>query len=469
MTDPLTWTERLIRDLRRAARHPADAAGLIAAFGLSLAVAAVAIHGGRELAPAAAVPAPSQVAGPSAPAAASAVVELAATPHEIPRAAAPPPPDKLLVLVTTEGEIGRGQTLAGSLSANGVGSSVTHAITTGMSPVFNFRYARPGDRYKLVQDQAGELVRFRYVRSPLEQYTLRRVGDEYRAERHEPDMVRRQARVAGVVTSSLYDAVGSLGEDPALAHDFAEIFAWDVDFTRAVQPGDEFSILYERLNVQAEDGSLRYVRPGRILAARYSNAADDYTAVYFETEEGQGGYYRPDGSSVQRQFLKAPLNYRRISSRYTLSRLHPILKVRRPHQGIDYAAAPGTPVWSVGNGTVIFRGWAGGFGRLVKVRHANGYVSYYGHLQGFADGLRVGSAVRQKQVVGYVGSSGLATGPHLDFRLQRNGRYVNPASLETPAGPPIPAEMLASFASLRDDRLASLDPTPLPVATNEAL
>jgi murein DD-endopeptidase MepM/ murein hydrolase activator NlpD len=186
-------------------------------------------------------------------------------------------------------------------------------------------------------------------------------------------------------------------------------------------------------------------------------------------EEGRGGYYRPDGTSVQRQFLKAPLSFRRISSQYTLARFHPILKVRRPHQGIDYAASKGTPVWAIGDGKVTYRGWKGGFGNIVTLRHSNGIESHYAHLSRFASSLRVGQWVSQKQVVGYVGSTGLSTGPHLCFRMTRNGKYVNPASLITPVGgEPIPNQLAGRFEQKRDELFAALDPKPLAV-TNEAL
>jgi murein DD-endopeptidase MepM/ murein hydrolase activator NlpD len=275
-------------------------------------------------------------------------------------------------------------------------------------------------------------------------------------------------RIAGLVTSSLYGAIEQLGEDRELAEDFSAIFAWDVDFSRGARRGDEFSILYERLYTRDAQGRETYVRPGQILAARYTSASDDFRAVYFESAEGHGGYYRPDGEPMERQFLKAPLDYKRISSSYTNSRFHPILKVRRPHHGIDYAAPYGTSVWSVGNGEVIWKGYQGGFGNLVKVRHVNGYVSLYAHLSRFAQGLRVGQRVHQKQVLGFVGSTGLSTGPHLCFRLVKEGEYVNPALMHEPGGEPIPKQARRRFQAQSDELLAALDPRPL-VVTNEAL
>jgi murein DD-endopeptidase MepM/ murein hydrolase activator NlpD len=235
-----------------------------------------------------------------------------------------------------------------------------------------------------------------------------------------------------------------------------------------IKAGDEFRILYEQLFRTDENGEEVFVRPGRILAARYSGASGEHTAVYFESAEGRGGYYRPDGSTVQRQFLMAPVRYARVSSRYSSARRHPILKITRPHHGIDYAAPLGTPVFAVAGGEVIYDGWAGGFGNLVKIRHASGYVSYYGHLSRFADGLHVGQPVSQKQVIGYVGSTGLSTGPHVCFRVAKDGQYVNPIQLPTPEGPPLSDDLKRKFQAHRDTILASLDSGTL-VAADEAL
>ncbi|MAE94794.1 MAG: peptidase M23 [Deltaproteobacteria bacterium] len=376
-------------------------------------------------------------------------------------------PERALHVV--EGKLGRGETLSSALRSRDVDWLVIHQIDAGMLPVFNFRYSRPGDRFRVGLDSDGALVHFDYERSRLERYVLRADEGEYRAERIEPDIEVRRARLAGVVDGSLYEAVGSLGEATELASDFAEIFAWDVDFSRGVQRGDEFSMLYEQRYLLGDAESEFYIGPGRILAARYSNASQDYRAVVYAAAEGEEGYYRPDGSSVERQFLRAPLKYRRISSRYSANRLHPILKVRRPHFGIDYAAPRGTPVWSVADGTVVFRGVQGGFGKLVKVRHTNGYVTYYGHLSRFAQTLRVGDKIQQKQVIGYVGSTGLSTGPHLDFRLKQYGRYVNPASLRTPPAKPIPSDQMDRFAVIRDGLFRELEPGPVMAATSEAM
>jgi murein DD-endopeptidase MepM/ murein hydrolase activator NlpD len=367
------------------------------------------------------------------------------------------------------GVIKPGDSLAASMRREGLGAATANRVNRLMMSHFNFRRrARPGHTWRLSRDETGMLTEFRYNVSATVSYRVFRENGDYRVRQENAKLTPRVTRMAGVVTSSLYETVRSLGEDPLLARDFADIFAWDVDFSHSVHKGDEFRVLYERLHGIDEDGNEVYVRPGLILAARYSGTAGEHTAIYFESEEGKGGYYRPDGTSVQGQFLQAPLRRARISSSYSSARRHPILKVTRPHHGIDYAAPAGDPVWAVADGKVIYRDRAGGFGNLVKVRHNNGFVSYYAHLSRFSKGLRVGNRVSQKQVIGYVGSTGLATGPHVCFRVTKDGRYVNPATLKLPQGLPISEAVSAVFHRTRDTFLAELDAGPL-VASDEAL
>jgi murein DD-endopeptidase MepM/ murein hydrolase activator NlpD len=406
------------------------------------------------------VPLPHGV-GPETPAAAA---EAVSAPVLAAAAQAP-----IQVRIYSEGEIARNETLASALDRHGISAQLVNEIASALRPVFDFRYARAGDQYRLAQDEHGRIAEFDYRRSATERYTLRRVGEELVAARVEPEILVKQARVAGVISTSLYDAIDALGESGELAHDFSQIFAWDIDFSRAVRPGDEFHILYERRYLRDDLGRERYVGAGRILAARSARVSGkEHSAVYYAQDTGRGGYYREDGSAVERQFLAAPLNYRRISSNYSNARVHPITGLRRPHLGIDYAAASGTPVWAVAAGRVSFRGWLGGLGKTVKVRHDNGYESWYGHLSRFPN-LRLGQRVQQKQVIGYVGSTGLSTGPHLHFTLQKNGRLVNPLTVRTAAATPIPPQLMHQFAATRDGLLQALDPKAMRVVTNEAL
>jgi len=405
------------------------------------------------------------VSSPSPPELFEEDLASAELPSEFAEPVPEPPP-----LHITEGRLGKGESLAAAMGAQGIGPGTIHTIATELRPLFDFRRAQPGHHYRLVLDEEGELLEFRYFVSELDGYLLLRNpdGESFTVLRDEVQLRPRVVRLAGIVTATLHEAVVALGERGQLANDFSEIFAWDIDFSRSVRPGDEFSLLYERLYRDDEVEGEVYVRPGRILAARYRGDAGEFAAVYFEPQTGHGGYYRPDASSVEGQFLRAPLRYSRITSRYTERRHHPILKVTRPHHGIDYAASSGTPVWAVGDGRVIYRARAGGFGNLVKVRHETGYISYYSHLSRFAKGLQVGQDVSQKQVIGYVGSTGLATGPHVCFRIARDGKYVDPARLQTPAGPPVPPEMRQLFNSARDLLLASLDAGPARMAARSS-
>lgn len=426
--------------------------------------------------------------------AAPALVDLAASLAVLPSAAAPALAPEPLVYVARElatvsgfGEaldppapspivedrIEAGDTLLEALSRHGVAASTVAVIVREMKPHFDFRRARPGHRYRLERGEDGALLSFRYDVSAHERYEMvQRDGGGFDTRGAKRGMVRQQARLAGIVATTLHDAIADLGERPELAARFANIFAWDVDFAKGTRPGDEFHLLYERNYVAREggEGGLRYVGPGRVLAARYTSAGGrTHEAIYYETAPGVGSYYRPDGGSVQEAFLAAPVKYTRITSAFTQARFHPILRRTRPHPGIDYAAPAGTPVWAVASGRVTHVGWMGGYGRLVKVQHADGYESYYAHLSSFAPGLRVGQTVNQKQVIGKVGSSGLSTGPHVCFRITRHGKFVNPTSTRIPTGDRIAGRQRQDFETVRDARLAQLGPATRLVATDEAM
>jgi murein DD-endopeptidase MepM/ murein hydrolase activator NlpD len=398
---------------------------------------------------------------------ASEVAPPLAHPEDV--AAQPAVPAAPSTPLPVEGEIQKRETLAGALRARGVGVATVHRLQTELASMFDFRRARPGDRYRLELDVAGAIQTFEYRSGEAAYFRLQRSDGRLVAERKGGEFVRRTARIAGVVTTTLYEAVDDLGESPQLAKDFADIFAYDVDFARSLQRGDEFQILYERLFKTDAKGRERYVGPGRIHAAHFSGRSGDHTAVYFQDDAGHGAYYRPDGTPVRKSFLIAPLKYERMTSGFTIARFHPILGVTRPHLGIDYAAPHGTPLWSVGDGKVVFMGRFGGFGNLIKVQHPNGYVSFYSHLSSFAKGLSVGDTVRQKQVIGYVGQSGLATGPHVCFRIQKpDGQYVNPARISTQALSGSSVVKRTEFRAARDTLLAGLRSSAV-VAVDEAL
>ena len=236
------------------------------------------------------------------------------------------------------------------------------------------------------------------------------------------------------------------------------IFQWQVDFSRQIRTDDSFRLVFER--EVRPDGTMR---EARILAAELVNRGEPFHAIWFDLEgDGDGGYYDLDGESVRRAFLTKPLEYRRISSGFDENRFHPILEERRPHYGVDYAAATGTPVMATGDGEVVRRGRHGGYGNLVELRHANGFRTLYAHLNGFASGLNVGDRVSQGEVIGYVGQTGMATGPHLHYELHRDDQPMDPLSVDIPAGEPIPSERMEEWRAGRDAHFALLEELPAP-------
>ncbi len=274
-------------------------------------------------------------------------------------------------------------------------------------------------------------------------------------------------RTTAVIQSNLYDALDAAIADSflpvrqrvALAWAIADVYDWEVDFTRDLRPGDRVEVLIERL--QSPEGEKRL---GRVLAARVDVAGSPSFAFAFEGGNGQGGFYDDRGRSLRRAFLRAPLRFSHISSRFG-GRFHPILRRWKTHQGTDYAAAYGTPVRATADGIVTEAGRNGGYGNLVEIRHANGVRTRYGHLSRFAVGLHSGARVRQEQVIGYVGATGLATGPHLHYEFLVNGRPTNPQRKDAGAGEPVPTKLKSAFDTVRAQLLAELEPTGVPGAT----
>ena len=261
-------------------------------------------------------------------------------------------------------------------------------------------------------------------------------------------VARREARpverdlvvVDGTVQSSLFDAMGATGEGETLALELADLFQWDIDFHREVRAGDTFALVVER--VRSEGATVAY---GPVVAATYTNRGKRYTAVRYAFGSTKDSYYDERGSPLRKQFLRAPLRFSRLTSRFSSSRMHPVLGRRLPHWGVDYAAPVGTPVMTTADGVVTFAGWKEGGGRTVEIRHAGAYLTAYLHLSRFASGIRPGVRVSQGQVVGYVGTTGLSTGPHLDYRVTQNGRYLNPLGVGRDPAPPLPKAELPRF------------------------
>jgi murein DD-endopeptidase MepM/ murein hydrolase activator NlpD len=344
-----------------------------------------------------------------------------------------------------EGSVKRGSTFSKSLAEKNIPPSWVDLIVSELRPHIDFRRIK-GGAYRLVKDGKGELVRFVYEVSPTEVYEIEKGPQGYQSRRKEVPLETQLVKVVGEIRSSLFEAMDAAGEQDQLTISFAEILAWEIDFYKDVQEGDRFKVVVEKLYKGNQ-----FIRYGTIHAVEYQGENGGVRGV-----EYQGYYYHKDGTSLRKAFLKAPLRFNRISSRFSRARRHPILGGMLPHYGVDYAAPPGTPVWAVADGTVVARNYSGGFGRQVVLRHMNGYKTYYGHLSRYGSGVRLGTRVKQKQIIGYVGSTGLSTGPHLDYRLSKEGRFRNPLKESFPSGPPIGKGEMEAFQQRRDMVMAWL-------------
>lgn len=320
---------------------------------------------------------------------------------------------------------------------------------------FNFRRMRPGDSLQLFAGEAG-LFRVQYQQSYERVYQLDIGPGDVRSSMLFRYVRAVQDTVRGAIKSSFYESLLEAGEKPALIADYTDIFGWEIDFFSETQTGDSFVILFER---RLADST--FVGYGPVLAARYQGRVGDFLGLRFTDPEGRTDYYNAEGQCLRKTFLKSPLRFSRISSFFG-RRFHPIRRIPAQHQGIDYAAPTGTPVCCIGDGRVSSAGWNSGYGRLVEVSHANGFVTRYGHLSGFGKGIRRGERVEQGQVVGYVGSTGMSTGPHLHYEVRKFGSAVNPLRLDPPRHEPVKQVFASAFRAHADSLRPVLVRTPPP-------
>jgi len=358
-----------------------------------------------------------------------------------------------------EGSVKRGSTFSRSLAEKNIPPPWIDLIVSELRPHIDFRKIK-GGTFRLMKDGKGELAKFVYEVSPTEVYEIEKGPQGYQSQRKEVPLETHLVKVIGEIRSSLFEAMDAAGEQDQLTIAFAEILAWEIDFYKDVKEGDRFKVVVEKLYKGDQ-----FIRYGTIHAVEYQSGNGGVRGI-----EYQGHYYHEDGTSLRKAFLKAPLRFNRISSRFSRARRHPILGGMLPHYGVDYAAPPGTPVWAVADGTVVACNYSGGFGRQVVLRHMNGYRTYYGHLSRYGSGIRLGRRVKQKQIIGYVGSTGLSTGPHLDYRLAKDGRFRNPLKERFPSGPPIGRGEMESFQQRRDGVMAWLQgEAPLQQITSPVL
>ncbi len=348
------------------------------------------------------------------------------------------PKKNVPVIMLIEGEIRPGQSLYNVLRED-FSSLQAVNLSRALSDVYNPSRVRPGQQYRIYHSTSGEVLKFTLETSPLVKYVVNRTSSGYSSSERVPEYEIKTVAVKGEVTASLWQGMADAGLSPAMIMRFADIFQWQVDFLTEVRSGDRFLMVFDRYY---RNGAA--VQDGAIHSAWYRGQRGSYTGVRFEDGESVG-YYDASGNSLRKQFLRAPLNYTRISSGFSYARRHPITRQVRPHLSIDYAAPTGTPVQSIGSGRVTYVGWRGGWGQTVRVRHNSVYTTQYAHLSRYASGIRVGTNVSQGQVIGYVGMTGTATGPHLCFRIEQNGTPVNFLALEFPPASSVSEENMKSF------------------------
>lgn len=390
-------------------------------------------------------------------------VELQHVVEDIALPAAMPSPAAEISRFWREERILRGDTVASILVRLSVNDPEALSYLLQAKDVRSLYQLIPGRSIRVVTTQEGRLESLAYVNTDGRRLTVARNENGFSATEEVPQTEQWVMQSSGEIESSLFGATDAAGIPEMVATQIAEIFSSDIDFHRDLRRGDRFSVIYEAL---AADGE--FVGFGRVLAAEFVNQGRTFRAVFFRDDEGRNGYYTPDGRNMRKAFLRSPIEFSRVTSGFSNSRFHPVLKAWRAHKGIDYGASTGTRVRVTADGFVTFAGRKGGYGNVVIVRHPNGYTTLYAHLSGFAQGIRPGRRIVQGEVVGLVGSTGLATGPHLHYEFHVNGVHQNPMRLAMPPGPPINGQSRSAFQDtalplfsrldmLRNTDLARLD------------
>jgi murein DD-endopeptidase MepM/ murein hydrolase activator NlpD len=344
----------------------------------------------------------------------------------------------------------RNRTLYDALTACDIPPAEILSLSRSFKPVFDFRCSRPKDSYKVSVDSQNLIQKFVYKTSPLDEYeAVKEDSGDYTVHKRKIVLDRQVIAKVFTIESSLYQAVADSGETQQVAGLIADIFAWDIDFYLYPRKGDQIAVVYERCY---KDGA--FVQYGDILAARYVGKQKIFSAFLFN--DGQfDGYYDETGQPLKKMFLRTPLKFGRMTSSYSIRRFHPVSKRYKPHTGIDYGAPTGTPIMATANGKVTFAGRKGGYGKLIIVKHPNGYQTYYGHCSRLL--LKSGQLVEQGQVIARVGSTGVSTGPHVHYEVRVSGKPIDPNKVKKSRGKPLKADLLASFMDVVDERLLLVD------------
>lgn len=336
----------------------------------------------------------------------------------------------------------RGDTISDLLARLGVNEEEARAFLLRVKPGRSLRLLRPGATVQARTSEDGALLALRYITGKDRLIGFDKQGVEFKAVEQQLSLSPQQRMKSGEIRSSLFAATDAAGIADNVAIQLADIFAGDIDFHRDLRRGDKFTVIYEMFYHEGHA-----IKSGRLLAAEFINQGKSHRALWFQDAEGKGGYYTPEGKNLRKAFLRSPLEFSRISSGFAM-RFHPILKQWRAHKGVDYAAPTGTRVKATADGTVELIGRLGGYGNIVTLKHQGGFSTAYAHLSSFAGGLRKGARVHQGDIIGRVGQTGWATGPHLHYEFRVNSQVRNPLTVALPAALPVPPRQLAAFGAV---------------------
>lgn len=353
-------------------------------------------------------------------------------------------------------EIESGQTLSTLFESQGLPPEQWMNIVALSNDARQLKRIKAGDRLEL-RRSGDQLLELRYALDDLRTLHIQRSEDGFEASTTTAELERSTRTITGVIDSSLFTAGQKAGLPVRMVMELAELFRYDIDFALDLRDGDRFTVVFEEW---FKDG--QKLRDGDMLAAEFVNQGKVHRAVRFKDAEGRSAFYTPDGQSLRKAFFRTPLDVVRISSHFNLKRRHPILNTIRAHKGTDYAASSGTPIKATGDGRVAFMGVKGGYGRVIILQHGSRYETLYAHLSRYRAGLKTGSPVKQGQIIGYVGSSGLATAPHLHYEFRVNGIHKNPVSIVMPRANPIPRGQMAAFQSQVAPLLAQIQGVKAP-------
>ncbi len=385
------------------------------------------------------------------------IASLVSTPQEtaynlpLP-ASAPEPETQAPLALWQEVTVKSGDSIAAIFSRFGIPPQQLHALLEQGGPAEHLKKIYPGKTLRIISSAEQGLIRLSYPIDQLSSLEVARIDDGFEVSTLTSTPEFRSQNANGVIDSSLFIAAGKAGLPDSLTMELAGIFGWDIDFALDIRKGDRFTVLYEEMYVDGEN-----IGNGTILAAEFINQGKRYQAIRYTDAGGKTDYYSLDGKSMRKAFLRTPVDFSRISSGFSLGRKHPVLNTIRAHKGVDYAATTGTPVKATSDGKIVHRGRKGGYGNTIILQHGNKYSTLYAHLSKYRSDLTTGSRVKQGQIIGYVGSTGLATGPHLHYEFRVDGVHRDPLRVKLPGADPLQAKYRADFDKKADALMAQLD------------